>query len=198
MKKEIVFRAVIEVLGKPKEHVEASLKGYINELKNDEKFKVLKEDFAEIKKQEDQELWADFAEVEVKTESMENLTRFCLNYMPSIIEVIEPQELTLSDTDLSVFLNDLQARLHQIDMVAKEAKIALDNSQINQVKLLKNYISVLLKTHKQLTSEQLSRLTGVAKDALEDYMDKLIDIGTIDLKGETYFYKGEDGKQTQG
>ena len=58
--------------------------------------------------------------------------------------------------------------------------------------LMKNYISVLL-ARKPLTSEQLSGLTGVEKDKLEDYLDVLIDEGKVDLKGDEYFLI-ENGK----
>ena len=47
--------------------------------------------------------------------------------------------------------------------------------------LLSNYIAVLLRQN-NLTSEQLSKLTGVKLELLEDFLDKLIDEGKIDLK----------------
>jgi len=55
---------------------------------------------------------------------------------------------------------------------------------------LNNYILVLLSKG-NLTSEQLSGLTGVNKDKLEDYLDKLIDAGKVDLKEGIYFAKNK-------
>ena len=40
--KKIHVRVVIEVVGKPKEHVEQSLAGYMDKIKNDEELEVLK------------------------------------------------------------------------------------------------------------------------------------------------------------
>ena len=63
---------------------------------------------AEVKKQEGEELWACFAEIKFSTNKVENLVSFCFDYMPSIIEVIEPKELLFSEVEVSHFLNDLQ------------------------------------------------------------------------------------------
>ena len=110
MAKNILFRTVIEILGKPQEHVDKSLKNFVIKLKEDQDYEVITEDYAELKKQDESELWAGFAEMEVKTDKVDHLIKFCFDYMPSIIEVIEPKELKFSDMDVSHFLNDLQAR----------------------------------------------------------------------------------------
>ena len=95
MEKDIIFRTVIEVLGKPKEHVESSIKSYVEKIKTDESFSVLKEDFAETEKREDADLWATFSELEIKTSSIKNLTGFCFDYMPSMLEVVEPKKIDI-------------------------------------------------------------------------------------------------------
>lgn len=188
----ILFRAVLELLGKPQEHIEASMKEYIQKLKQDKRFKVQHEQLADVKKQEDQDLWATFAELEVKTEELQNLTIFCLDYMPSLLEIVEPAQITLTDIQLSEFLNDLQTKLHQIDLLAKHVKVENDHLKRNLGGLLNNYIQILLK-QANLGSEQLSKLTGVPQDQLEDYLDQMMDAGKIDLKEGIYFLK-EKGK----
>ncbi len=190
MAKNILFRAVIEVLGKPKEHIEKSIREYVQGLKENSRYEVVHVEFADIKKQEDQELWATFAELEVKTEKFEDLTNFCFDYMPSIIEIIEPTQFVLSEGDLSQVLNDLQAKLHQVDLIAKHAKLTADEANRSVALLLKNYIQVLL-SRGNLSSEALSKLTGVSQDKLEDFLDQLIDEGKIDLKEGIYFLKKE-------
>lgn len=183
---EITFRAVVEVLGKPQEHVEAALKDYINKLREDNNYTLIREEFAEAQKQDQQELWAVFAELEIKTSSIERIIDFCFDYMPSVIEIITPNSLALKCEQVSTFLNDLQARLHQVDMIAKQVKLENDHLNKNIGSLLKNYVVVMLsKTN--LDSEQLSKLTGVNKDVLEDFLDQLIDEGKIDLKEGIYF-----------
>ncbi|MEK6900325.1 MAG: hypothetical protein AABX05_04340 [Nanoarchaeota archaeon] len=197
MTQQIHFRAVIEVLGKPKEHVDSSLKGYVQNIKDSKKYTITKEQFADLQKQQDSELWAAFAELELKTDSIQHLIDFCFDYMPSLIEIIEPHKLELNSTDISIFLNDLQAKLHGVDMLAKQLKMenTLAGKSFNV--LLNNYVTFLLQQH-NLDSEQLSKMTGVSKEILEDFLDHLIDEGKIDLKEGIYFIKQQRDEAKDG
>ena len=103
----IVCRAVIEVLGKPQEHVKNSLQSYLEKIKNDETYLVKSVETSKVKKQEEAELWANFAEIEFSTAKVENILSFCFDYMPAIIEIVEPSELKFADSEVSHFLNDL-------------------------------------------------------------------------------------------
>ncbi|HLC88853.1 MAG TPA: hypothetical protein VJG49_02340 [Candidatus Nanoarchaeia archaeon] len=189
MKKELLFRAVIEILGRPKEHVEKTIQDYLEQLKRDKNYQIISEEVAEAKKQEKEEMWVIFAELEVRTDKVDNIIGFCFEYMPSMVELIEPSKLELKDTTISNFLNDLQARLHHVGIVAKQLKSENDFLKKNLAVLVKNYLTVLLNGGKKMTSEQLSKLTGLAKDKLEDFLDQLIDKGEIDLKEDLYSLK---------
>ncbi|MBT4445886.1 hypothetical protein HOA92_04105 [archaeon] len=181
----IEYGATIEVLGKPKEHVEGMLKSILQKLKEDDRFILKESKVHEATLQEGTELFATFMEVELKTEGVDNITGFCFDFMPSSIEIAAPSELKLSAADYSAYLNDLQAKLHQVDMLAKQMKMERDMNASNLAALLKNNILVLLNNNK-LTIEQLAGFTGVNADKLADYLDKLIDMGKIDLDGEKY------------
>jgi hypothetical protein len=186
MEKNVIFKAVIEVVGKPAEHVEASLKKYIEMLKNDKVFEVAECKFADTKKQEDTEMWSNFAELEVRATKIEDLTHFAFQYMPSMVEIVQPKNITFSDGQLTNFLNDLQSKLHQVDMVAKTMTMENEIIKLNSGKLLKNYI-ILLLSKENMTAEKLGGLTGVNKDKLADFLDKLIDEGKIDMKEGIYY-----------
>ena len=180
----ILCRTVIEVLGKPRGHIEKVMKEYVEKIKKDENYKVLREDFAEIKKQES-ELWATFTELEMEIKNVQDLISFCFDYMPSIIEIIKPTKIEMSDKDFSDFFNDLQARLHHVDMVAKQVKLENDGLKVNMGKLLKNYLTVLLRKG-GLTLEQLSKFTGVQEGRLGDYLDRLLDKGVVRMEKGVY------------
>ena len=190
MDNKITFRAIIEVLGKPKEHVEKSLREYVEKIKQDEKYHLTFEDVAESQKLPDQELWSIFAEVEVDTKQMVHVTSFCFDYMPSLIEIIEPESISLKDVEFTHFLNDLQAKLHQVDMVSKQVKLENDIWKKSVHDLLGNCILLLLREN-NLDSKQLSVLTGVVQNKLEDFLDQLIDEGKIDLKEGIYYLKAQ-------
>lgn len=187
----------MEVLGKPKEHVEKALKSYVEKIKKDKRYNVLREEFAEVKEQES-ELWATFTELEMEMEDIQDLIGFCFDYMPSIVEILRPGKIILSDKDFSDFFNDLQARLHQVDMVAKQVKLENDGLKVNMGKLLRNYLTILLGKA-GMTLEQLSKLTGVVEEKLGDYLDKLIDEGMVSMEKGIYALQKEKlGKKVDG
>ncbi len=192
----ITFRAVIEVLGKPQQHVEKAMRDLLQQLRQDQQYKVLRQGLGAVKKREEAELWTTFAELEIKTDRLEAMASFCFEYMPSIIEILEPKELAVSEGELSQFLNDLQAKLHQVDMVAKQLRMESDIWRRNLGALLRNYVIVLLKQG-NLDANMLSRLTGVDKDKLEDFLDQLIDEGRIDLKEGIYFLKKKEDRKEE-
>jgi len=191
---KILFRVILEVLGKPQTHVEEALKGYLKQIQEDARYKVATQEVAPTRQQEGQEMWTTFAELEIETKDIKNIVNFCFDYMPSLVEIIEPEELTLTDVQATEFFSDLQGKLHHVDMVAKQTKLENDHLQRNMSLLLKNYILVLL-TQNNLTSEQLAKLTGVNKDKIEDFLDKLIDEKKVDLKEGMYFIIRENGNK---
>ncbi len=189
-------RVIIELAGKPKEHVEKTMKDYITQLKEEKGIVVLQEEIAALKEmdtgaQEDEkikELWTTFAEIEMMVEEFERLTAFCIMYMPSSVEIIEPEQMQVDSQQFTRFFNDLQARLHQLDMIAKQEKTEVQFLRKNLHGLLKNYVTLLLRKQ-ALRAEQLSMLTGVGVPIMEDFLDTLIKKGQVVMEGETYKVK---------
>ena len=179
------FHAIIEVLGKPEQHVQNMINNMMKKLQEDERFQVNKKEVATTQKQEKVELWSTFAEVDIECQNVQNITEFCFDYMPSSIQIYKPQTIELPQKEFTDYLNDLQAKLHQVDMVAKQMKMKHEVNAINMARLLSNYILILLSKNK-LTLQQLSGFTGVSEDKMGDYLDKLIDDKKVDLEGEHY------------
>lgn len=168
---QIRFRTIIEILGKPKEHVEESLKKYVEQIKNDGNFMLLKEDY--VPAEQKGKLFSTFAELEIVSKSLPAMIGFCFDYMPSTMEIIKPEELKLKMTDLSSMLIDLQARLHKVDMVAKSFKIENDFIKRNMNALTRNLVLLLLKS-KNLNLQDLSKFTGINEKELEPFLETLI------------------------
>ena len=182
----IDFSAVIEVLGKPKEHVNGMLSSIIKKLEVDKRFTLKETKRHASVLQEGSSLFATFVELSLSSNNHQDMINFCFDFMPSSIEIAKPSELGLSAADFTNFLNDLQAKLHQVDMLAKKMKMERDVLAKNMGGLLKNYLLVLLNNNK-LSIEALAGYTGVEPDKLADYLDRLIDQGKIDLDGDLYF-----------
>jgi len=116
---KIFARIVIELAGLPKEHIEEVMKKIIDKIK--EGFEVSKSEIFESVELKDKMagFWSVFSELEIKFEDINAITIFCFEYMPSSMEIIEPEELRFKSTEVAGFLNDVLARLHEYDMVVK-------------------------------------------------------------------------------
>ena len=113
---EIKSRIIIEILGSPVEHVERVMKDVMAELDKKE-IKILKKEVNEPKKVE--KFYSSFAEIEFKCADLEKLLDVCFDFMPSVVEIIEPKKFDLGPKVLEDFLNDLLARLHRNSMVIR-------------------------------------------------------------------------------
>lgn len=116
---KILARVVIEVAGFPKEHIEQVMQKVIDKIK--ENFEVIKAEAFDSVELKDKMagFWSIFSEIELKFEDINSITIFCFEYMPSSIEILEPEEIKFQSGEITGFLNDLLARLHEYDMVVK-------------------------------------------------------------------------------
>lgn len=184
-KKDLIrCRAILEVLGKPKEHVEETINLLVEKVKENPSNSVLNEKFAEIKP-EGKTMFSTFVELEIIFKGIIPLTGFCFDFMPSSIEIEKPEKLVLKNRDISNIFNDLQSKLHNVDMVAKTLKAERDFLKRNLNTIISNLITILIKINKN-TPEDLSKLTGINKEELEKHLEKLIQEGKIKKEEDIY------------
>lgn len=176
-------KIIIEVLGKPKEHVEKTLRTYVDKIKNDSGFIVLNSEFADAQEKED--LWAMFVELEMVIKGIPKIIAFCFDYMPSSVEIIKPEEFNMKKSTVEDMLNDLQARLHNVDMVVKQQKNENEFLKHNLNKSVSNTIMITL-AFGNLDKDKISKITGIPDKELEIFLDKLIKENKISKENEIY------------
>ena len=115
---KILARAIFEILGSPKDHVEDTMKLVLDKIKEIEDVEIKSSETHEAKEVEGK-LFSTFSEVEVQVKDIEVLMNICFNFMPSSVEILEPGKLLTDSNKLSNFFNDLLARLHKYDMLVK-------------------------------------------------------------------------------
>ncbi|MBI2130734.1 hypothetical protein HYU10_03110 [Candidatus Woesearchaeota archaeon] len=164
-------RTIIEILGKPREHVEATFNDYVSSIRKDPDLVVLEERYAEIKEQGS--MWSKFVELDLVVKGLGKLIGFCFNYMPSSIEIVKPEEFRMLNYEMASFLNDLQGRLHNVDMVAKQLKMQNDFLRRNMNAMLHNAVMITLGV-RNLDIEELSKVIGVGRQELEPFVEKLL------------------------
>ena len=112
---------IFEMLGRPAEHLKKTLTEFIEKLGGEPGNQIKDKKINEPKKIGDsqQELYTTFAETEMELKDLPTLFKLIFSYMPSNIEIIEPEELKIKNFDLNVLVNELARRLHQYDEIAK-------------------------------------------------------------------------------
>ncbi len=182
MNKKIQITAIIEMLGGPKNYIENVLKNYVEKLKKDN-IEIRTEVYHEGVPVET--LFSTFVELEVHFNNVEELMDFCFEAMPSSIEIAHPESLTLPSNALTDFFNDLQAKIHQNDMLVKNYRAqnkVLDNNAMN---VFRNFLLFLIKQN-PITAEEASKNVGVSSEQLSPFFDKLVEEGRITKEGDKY------------
>jgi hypothetical protein len=113
---ELKIKIIIEILGSPKEHVEKTINGVMEELgKRENKF--LKTEVS--KTIEVEKFFSAFTDVEFECKDWDVLIDICFDFMPSVVEIIEPLELKFEGKKMEELLNDLLAKLHKNSMITR-------------------------------------------------------------------------------
>ena len=126
---KIKIGAIIEVAGKPASHIEETVKKMISILKENKKISVLKEEIAPVSKVElpgahnpkkKVEIFSSFADLILEFPTVDELMQFLFVFMPSSIEILEPENLKIKQKDFENSLNDLLAKLHEHSRIIME------------------------------------------------------------------------------
>lgn len=126
MSEEVSAIIVIEVLGRPAEHVTQAMEGLIVRLGSEKGVTVTNKKIHEPQAAESApNLFISFTEVEAQVVSLTRLLELCFTYMPSSVEIVKPAELRFKLNGANAIVNFLLARLHQYDAVAK--KLSVEN-----------------------------------------------------------------------
>src|SRR3989304_2431298 len=112
---------VLEILGRPAEHIKDALTSLVEKLGTEKGVKVNEKKIHEpTQLKEANDLYTTFAEVSVEFDSLENYFGVIFAYMPAHIEIISPLKINLSNADFNELGNKLLARLHDYDALAKK------------------------------------------------------------------------------
>jgi len=178
-------RFILELVGKPREHIVKTMSLILNKIKENKDIDVISQDLAEAKELEKQKgFFSIFAELDLLLKNWSVLVGFCFDYMPSSVEIVAPEEMKLKINDINNFLNDLQAKLHRLDGAVKQLSMENQFLKKNTYILLKNMVTlILLKAN--LTCEEISKATGFKKEDLQIFLDGLLKEG---------YLKKEEGK----
>ena len=182
----IQVRVLAEVIGRPQEHVVKTTDAYIEKVKQDNDIEIIDVKKGEPNAVEDMEgYFGAIIEFEMLFSNLKILTGFCFDYMPSSIEIIEPDNINFKDRELSSFYNELQNKLHGMDMVLKQMQMENKHLVQNTQQLLQNVVSLVLMNN-SYTSKELASAVGLPEDQMEGFLQNLIKKELVKKEGDKY------------
>ncbi len=117
---KVTAAIILDVIGKPPEHLIESLERIIDEIDKEKGITVTTKEIKVPTLMKDQkDFYTTFAEIEVEVEDILYLTILLFKYMPAHIEIISPENIALTNNGLNDILNELIRRLHGYDEIAR-------------------------------------------------------------------------------
>ena len=121
MSQSIKASLIIEILGRPPEHIKDALSQLVEKLGSEKGIKILEKTIHEPKKVEkSNDLYTTFAEIVVEFDSLANYFGVIFAYMPAHMELISPEKHSLSNSELNELGNRIISRLHDYDAITKK------------------------------------------------------------------------------
>ncbi|MAG11001.1 hypothetical protein CMI44_01680 [Candidatus Pacearchaeota archaeon] len=138
---------IIDVVGKPPEHLIETLEKIIDQLKEEKGVQVKGKKIKEpMLVKDSQQFYTTFAEIEVEVEEILYLAILMFKYMPAHIEIVYPELIALTNNGWNDILNELTRRLHGYDEIAKVLQV--------QNKQLKEKLQEILEEKKKKKPEK--------------------------------------------
>ena len=115
---------IIDVIGKPPEHLTETLNNIIKKIDDEKGVDVISKKLNEPTLMKDQKnFYTSFVEVEVEVEEIFGLIILMFKYMPAHIEIIYPELIAVTKNGWNDVLNELTRRLHGYDEIARIVNI---------------------------------------------------------------------------
>jgi hypothetical protein len=126
MEKIQVF-LVLEILGRPQQHVKEALNTLVIKMGTEKGVKILSKTYHDpVPVDGSKDLFTAFAEVGLELDSLSNYFGVIFAYMPSNVEIVKPEELIITKSELNELANTLAQRLHQYDAITKQTMAERD------------------------------------------------------------------------
>jgi len=111
---------ILEVIGKPPEHLTLALEELSEKIGAEKGVKINSKKMNEPVLMKDQkDFYTTFTEIEVEVDDVMTLNLIMFKYMPAHIEVVSPELVTLTNNGWNEIFNELVRKLHGYDEVVR-------------------------------------------------------------------------------
>lgn len=130
---------ILEIIGKPPEHLVKTLEDIIKSIDEEKGVCVTGKKINEpLLMKESKEFYTTFAEIDLEVEDILYLSIIMFKYMPAHIEVLEPELIALTNNGWTDILSELTRRLHGYEEIARIIQIQNANMQKKIQELISN------------------------------------------------------------
>lgn len=141
---------IIEILGRPPENVKEAMQNIATKIGAEKGIKVKSRQLHDPVPVEDvKNLYTAFMELTLEIDSMRSYLNMIFTYMPSHVELVKPESLIITNSDLNEIANSVTLRLHHYDAIAKQMLAEKDIL----IKQLYQYAPHLFKKPEQAVKE---------------------------------------------
>jgi len=127
---KIVGIFIIEVMGRPKKHLVKTLEDLSRQIGEEKGVKIIQKKINEPTGVKDQKnLFTSFAEVEIEVDEVLILASLMFKYMPSHIEIVEPENIRITNNSFGELLSELTRRLHKYEELVKVMQFQMQKAE---------------------------------------------------------------------
>ncbi|MBN1792197.1 hypothetical protein JW826_00725 [Candidatus Woesearchaeota archaeon] len=182
----VLAQVSFEVIGSPKEHVDKAIRDYLTNIKKDFQIHVLGEEFGEAEEVEGG-LFSTFVDAEILVESLDKFNWLCVNFMPSNIDIIAPEELKFKDKDLTNWFNDLLAKLHEVSTGYRQLSTKEDVYVKSMNAMIHN--AVLLAAEHYHDPTEISAKLGIDSENLKHFLETNVKKDKLEERDGKFYRK---------
>ena len=182
----VLAQISFEIIGNPKEHIETGIKGFMEKIAQAREVHIISQEIGEAEELEGG-LWSIYSDTEILFERLEKLVWVCINFMPGSVEIIAPEELKFKEKDLTNWLNDLLAKLHEMTLNVRQNQQIAEGIAKSMNSLVHNAIMLAVETYH--TKEDIVKKIGIPEEQIQQFLDILVKKGKLEKRGEKYLKK---------
>ena len=107
-----------DAIGVNEEVVKKALEGHMDKIDQDERIKLYKKQFSDVKKMEKplkniEVGYAYNSQVEATIKNLEDLVQLSIEYGPSGVEILEPKDMKITSSEAQSIVNGISHIMHQ-------------------------------------------------------------------------------------
>ena len=116
---------ILEIIGRPAEHMLESLNDIIdNKLTQEKGIKIINKKIGEaVLIENKKDFYSSFAEIDAEFDSLDQVLLVLFKYYPSNIEIVRPEKITMENVEINTLFNEISRRIHGYEEITRVLQI---------------------------------------------------------------------------